>query len=94
MMPAPTNLSPLALGIVGLYEGCAAYTCAPVRLSRIRSLLGTRHERAEIDAALTELANFDGVHVRAVVNQQTLTDADRAAALRLGGEDRHHIQIE
>jgi hypothetical protein len=28
------------------------------------------------------------------VNQQTLTDTDREAAVRLGGEDRHNLQIE
>lgn len=90
---APT-LSPLAAGIVGLYEGLAPYTCGPVRLSKIRSYLPSSDERADVDAALTELAYLPGVHLRAVVNQQTLTTADRTAALRLGGEDRHNLQIE
>jgi hypothetical protein len=90
----PAHLSTRAQGIVGLYEGLAPYRCGSVRLSAIRRHLPSSVDRAEVDAALVELADTDGVHLRAVVNQQTLTDADRDAAVRLGGEDRHALQIE
>jgi urease accessory protein UreF len=66
---------------------------APVRLSALRERL-TDVEDKLVDAELTRMADLPGVHLRAETNQQQLTEADRAAALRLGGEDRHNLQIE
>jgi hypothetical protein len=82
------NISAQAQRIVRVYTRLAAYECAPVRLSEIRMYVD------DADAALLELAEVEGVHLRAEMNQQTLTDEDREAAIRLGGEDRHNIQIE
>jgi len=45
-------------------------------------------------AELTRMAGLPGVYLREEVDQQLLTDADRRAAIRLGGEDRHNLQIE
>lgn len=50
--------------------------------------------RDDVDTALERLASQPGVHVQGETNQQALTDADRAAALRLGGADRHAVKIE
>ncbi|HEY4421019.1 MAG TPA: hypothetical protein VGN22_15960 [Pseudonocardia sp.] len=87
------TLSPRAQGIVGLYEGLAPYAGGAVRLSTIRRYLGS-YDRTEIDAALEELADTDGVYLRAEEDQAGLTGQDRAAALRLGGQDRHNLAID
>jgi len=50
--------------------------------------------RAELDAALEELALTPGVHVQAEANQQSLTAADHEAAVRFGGSSRHILLIE
>jgi hypothetical protein len=50
--------------------------------------------RDEVDAALRRMAGRPGVHVQPESNQQALTGADRAAAVRFGGEDRHLLMIE
>jgi hypothetical protein len=65
-----------------------------VRLGAVRDEVDGRLSRKDLDAELIRMADQPGVHLRAVVNQQTLTDADREAAVRLGGEDRHNLQIE
>ncbi len=66
---------------------------APVRLSALRERLADVADK-DLDAELVRLAELPGVHLREEVNQQLLTDADRRAAIRLGGEDRHNLQIE
>ncbi|WP_194894610.1 hypothetical protein [Catenulispora pinisilvae] len=49
---------------------------------------------SEIDAALRQLARRSGVHIIPVANLKSLTEADRLAALRLGGQDCHALAIE
>jgi len=66
---------------------------APVRLSALRERLGEVEDKV-VDAELTRMADLPGVHLREEANQQLLTDDDRRAALRLGGLDRHNLQIE
>lgn len=75
------------------YAQLAGGPAAPVRLSALREAV-EGVSRKDLDAELVRMADQPGVHLRAVVNQQTLTDADREAAVRLGGEDRHNLQIE
>jgi len=62
-------------------------------LARLRSELPDL-ERAELDSELERLAATEGVHLEGESNQKALTDADRAAAVRFGGDDRHMIMIE
>jgi hypothetical protein len=76
------------------YEKLADGPATPVRLGAVRDEVDGRLSRKDLDAELIRMADQPGVHLRAVVNQQTLTDADREAAVRLGGEDRHNLQIE
>ena len=76
------------------YQRLADGPAAPVRLSKLRSELGGQVNDKDLHAELVRMADLPDVHLRAVVNQQTLTDADREAAVRLGGEDRHNLQIE
>jgi hypothetical protein len=50
--------------------------------------------REAVDAELERMASTPGVHVQAESNQKTLTEADRAAAVRFGGDERHLLMIE
>lgn len=61
-------------------------------LAELRDHVGASRE--DVDAALERLAVQPGVHVSAESNRKGLTDADRAAAVRFGGDDRHSIMIE
>lgn len=51
-------------------------------------------DRDELDKALTDLHTERAVELIPESNQKTLTEADRAAAIWLGGEHRHLIGIE
>jgi hypothetical protein len=64
-----------------------------VRLSAVRNKLGERHNRRDVDTALDEMFLDDGVVIGPESNQKTLTQADRDAAVRIGGQDQHQIQI-
>ena len=56
------------------------------------SLAGLR--RADFDAALLRLAAEPGVHLEPEPKLRNLTKADRDAAIKVGGEDRHLLSIE
>lgn len=64
-----------------------------VRLARLRRQLPTV-SRAELDQALRGMHGRDGVHLQPESNQNALTQEDRDAAVRIGGEDSHLIVIE
>jgi hypothetical protein len=64
-----------------------------VGLAELREkLLGV--PRDAVDAELERMAGSPGVHIQAESNQKTLTEADRAAAVRFGGDERHMLMIE
>ncbi|TYB69765.1 hypothetical protein FXF51_06265 [Nonomuraea sp. PA05] len=79
-------------------EIIAAYRAAPrqnnwVRLNEIRARLGA-WTRAEVDAALLHLLNTENVSLEPESNRHRLADPEyRDAAVRIGGEDRHLMQI-
>ena len=50
--------------------------------------------RPDVDAALAALFTAQRVNLVPQSNQQALSDADREAALRIGGEYKHLISIE
>ena len=64
-----------------------------VSLTRLRSEV-TDLPRKEVDAALISLYQQPGVSLIPEENQKTLTDADRAAAVRIGDQNKHLIAIE
>ncbi|MCO8277069.1 hypothetical protein M1L60_41480 [Actinoplanes sp. TRM 88003] len=64
-----------------------------VKLSSLRPRLGTT-SRDMVDAALDRMIELPGFHLKSELNQSALTDADREASLRIGGEDRHLLKIE
>lgn len=73
----------------GLAKGDGGWVgLAPLR-ARLRS-----YGRTDVDRALRRLATEPGVHIIPVANLKSLTQEDRDAALRLGGEDNHAIAIE
>jgi len=49
--------------------------------------------RHELDEALRQLSRADDVNIIPESNQKTLTDEDRQAALRIGGQDKHLLAI-
>jgi hypothetical protein len=63
-----------------------------VGLRALRERLGL--SRADVDAALLRLDLLPGVYLQPESDQKTLTEADRAAAIRIGGEAKHLLSIE
>ncbi|OJF15333.1 hypothetical protein [Couchioplanes caeruleus] len=74
------------------YDELAQAPGDAVRLARIRAAL-PEIGRDDLDAALIALHREDGVRVFAEANQKTLTDADRSAAVSIGNQDKHLLQI-
>ncbi len=73
----------------------AKLTGFAVRLSDLRDLAqGAETNRWAFDKALIRMAERPGVHIRAEADQKTLTERDRAAAIILGGTERHTLLIE
>jgi hypothetical protein len=75
------------------YRSLAARPGAFVRLRDLRERLSDQ-PRPQLDAALAALFAAQRVNLVPQSNQQALTAADRAAALRVGGEDKHLISID
>jgi hypothetical protein len=65
----------------------------PVRLLPLRERLADL-PAAEFDAALLRLAREPGVFLEPEPKLRSLTDADRKASIRVGGEIRHVLSIE
>jgi hypothetical protein len=75
------------------YAELAEKPGAPVRLLPLRELLGDLPP-AEFDAALLRLAHEPDVFLEPEPKLRSLTDADRKAAARVGGEVKHLLSIE
>ncbi|GHH62336.1 hypothetical protein [Lentzea cavernae] len=63
-----------------------------VRLAKIRPRLSA--ERGEVDETLLQMVKAGDTHLVASANQKVLTEEDHAAAIRIGGEDKHLMAIE
>ncbi|MFD5831401.1 hypothetical protein [Lentzea sp. NPDC060358] len=64
-----------------------------IRLARIRPRLNGA-EKSEVDEVLLEMMKTGTVHLAPDSNTKMLGADDRAAAVRIGGEDLHLIAIE
>jgi hypothetical protein len=64
-----------------------------VPLVRLRTLLADL-PREDVDAALTRMNLLPDVFVDPQSNQKTLSPEERAAAVRIGDQDKHQISIE
>lgn len=93
-------------GVAGLYDvtdtaarieaGYRSLAAAPgefISLRELRLRVPDR-PRPDVDAALAALFTAQRVNLIPQSNQQALSDADREAALRIGGEYKHLISIE
>lgn len=75
------------------YAGLAERPGGWVSLTLLRGEV-TDLPRKEVDAALISLYQQPGVSLIPEENQKTLTEADRAAAVRIGDQNKHLIAIE
>ncbi|WP_328344764.1 hypothetical protein [Micromonospora sp. NBC_00421] len=77
--------------IVDTIHQLAAEPDAWVSLTRLRAALPTTHNRDAVDTALRNLDRKRAVDIAPEDNMRMMTEADHAAALRHGGQDRHLI---
>ncbi|CAM3906289.1 hypothetical protein KIPE111705_30860 [Kibdelosporangium persicum] len=75
------------------YRVLAAQPRAWVSLTRLREKLA-HLSRGELDAGLVRLNMNPQAQLIPEENQKVLTVADQAAAIRLGGEDKHVLSID
>jgi hypothetical protein len=64
-----------------------------VRLAKIRPRLDGA-DRGEVDETLLKMVKTGSTHLVPSSNTKVLTDDDHAAAIRIGGEDKHLMAIE
>jgi hypothetical protein len=74
------------------YAALAAEPGAWVALSRLRPFFGDV-PKTDVDEALLRLSRAADVNLVPENNQKVLTDADQAAALYVGGQDKHLLAI-
>ena len=93
--PASTAASAadLTASIETGYRSLAASAGEFVSLRELRLRVADR-ARPDVDAALTTMFTAQRINLIPQSNQQALSDADREAALRIGGEYKHLISIE
>jgi hypothetical protein len=93
--PASTaaNAADLTAVIEAGYRSLAATAGEFVSLRELRLRLADR-TRPDVDAALTTMFTAQRINLIPQSDQRALSDADREAALRIGGEYKHLISIE
>ena len=95
-MRAPAGASDqpdvLRARIVSAYDALAAQPGAWVSLTRLRPFLADVPDEV-VDDALRRLSREAGVNIVPESNQKVLTDADRRAALHIGGQDKHLLAV-
>jgi hypothetical protein len=64
-----------------------------VRLAKLRPRLNGA-DKSEVDEVLLKMVRTGTVHLAPDSNRKVLTDADHAAAVRIGNEDKHLVAIE
>jgi hypothetical protein len=89
----PTGTSTIEKRLRSAYDDLVAEPGGWVGLRRLRERLADL-PRADVDAALLQLDQQRGVYLEPEINQKTLSEADWAAAIRIGGEPKHLLSIE
>lgn len=79
--------------ILAAYHRLVSDPGAWVGLAELRGALPDV-EAPEFDAAVHRVAELPSVFLTPEMNQKLLTDADRAAAVRLGGEAKHLLSVK
>jgi len=82
----------LELRLRNAYAALASEPTAWVVLTRLRPFFADV-PREEVDEALRQLSRSSDVNIVPESNQKALTEADRAAAVRIGGQDKHLLAI-
>jgi hypothetical protein len=90
---ADANAADLAACVEAAYRSLAPGAGEFVSLRELRLKLPAR-PRPDVDATLTKMFTAQRVNLIPQSNQRALADADREAALRIGGEYKHLISIE
>ncbi len=93
--PAPTvtlTMADVQARVRAAYVELAREPGDWVSLTRVRERLADV-ARADVDAALESMIELPDVNIVPASNQKALTGADRAAAVRIGNEDKHLIWI-
>jgi hypothetical protein len=89
---APDQEQLLRTRLVNAYDALVEEPKGWVSLTRLRPFFGDV-PRAALDEALRRLAREPDVNIVPESNQKMLTDEDAAAALHLGGQDKHLLAI-
>jgi hypothetical protein len=89
--PPPVDLDAL---LRAAYADLAAKPGEWAGLAELRAAVGPDADREAVDRALVALGRAPGVTLAPESNRKALTPADHAAALRVGGEDKHLVAIE
>jgi hypothetical protein len=92
-VPERPSAADVTARIEGAYRELADGPGDYVRLHELRVLLSDIG-RAEVDAELGAMYRAHLVNLVSQANQEALTDADRVAALEIGGSRKHRIAIE
>ena len=82
----------LDVRVISAYQALAAFAGDLVKLRDLREKLADI-PRSALDSTLITMFIAQRINLVPQSNQQALTAADRAAALRLGGEQKHLISI-
>jgi hypothetical protein len=91
--PAPaTEAADLPTRLRLTYQHLATDPGEWVRLADLRHLLSDV-PRAEVDTELMRLLDADEINIAPQSDQQRITAEDRAAALPIGGKDKHLIMV-
>jgi hypothetical protein len=93
VVPEQPSAADVNARIEGAYRELADGPGDYVRLYELRVLLSDIG-RADVDAALGAMYRAHLVNLVSQANQEALTDADRVAALEIGGSRKHRIAIE
>lgn len=88
-LDSPTNLE---IRLRNAYAALAAEPRTWVALARLRPFFEDV-PRADVDEALRRLNQAPEVNFAPEDNQKSLTEADRASAIHLGGQDKHLLAI-
>ncbi|WP_018687106.1 hypothetical protein [Actinokineospora enzanensis] len=79
--------------IVRVYRELSVKPQDWVRLAKLRPALNGA-DKAEVDEVLLAMLRAGGLHLAPDSNRKALVDVDHAAAIRIGGEDKHLMAIE
>jgi hypothetical protein len=91
--PEPAGLDVVEERIRAAYRGLAKRSKDWVGLAELRARLDGL-PRADVDAVLKQLNRTPHVNLVPEADQKSLTDDDRAAAVRVGGEDKHLVSMD